>query len=182
MKKTTGTAAGRPQGARTTTYPAIPPCCRMQRSCPTRFVLLAVFALLLGCGTGDNNHGYGYEYDQIGATGLRVRWAGTQQPSLADIEKLYQETEACTGISASGPLVIFTDPVPSNGGVVYGSIFLDTGTVFISTWLNTVTWLNSLTYKHEFVHYLLHQSGFDITANANHRSPLFTDCTQWPAP
>ena len=134
---------------------------------------------MLGCGAGDNNHGYGYHYDQIGATGLRVRYAGTQLPSLADIEKLYQETMACTGISATGPLLIFTDPVPTSGdSEVYGSVYLDTGTVFISTWLHTDTRLSSWTYKHEFVHYLLHQAGFDPAANAAHQSPLFADCTQ----
>lgn len=141
--------------------------------------------ILAGCGseTGRDNHGWGYQYDQIGATGLRVRYAGIQLPTLADIEKLYQETEACAGISATGPLLIFTDPVPTSGDVpVYGSALLDTGTVFISKRLDTDIRLSYWTYKHEFVHYLLHQSGFDDTANANHQSPLFSDCTQPPAP
>jgi hypothetical protein len=144
---------------------------------------LALLIALTGCGseTGNNNHGYGYHYDQIGATGLRVRYASAQLPALADIERLYQETEACTGITATGPLLIFTDPVPGDSGTAYGSAFLDTGTVFISTWLNTDASASFWTYKHEFVHYLLHQSGFDITANADHQSPLFADCTQ-PSP
>ena len=180
MKKTTGTASGRAQGARATTYPAIPPRCRMQRSCPTRFVLLSVFALLLGCGTGDNNHGYGYQYDQIGATGLRVRWSGAQLPSLTDIEKFYQETMTCTGISATGPLVIITDSLPAGGSL--GLTFLDTGTILIPSLLDPDPRASFWTYKHEFIHYLLHQAGFDPAANAAHLSPLFIECTQPPAP
>jgi hypothetical protein len=144
---------------------------------------MILIAVLAGCGseTGQDNHGYGYQYDQDGATGLRVRWAGTQVPSLTNIEQLYQETMACTGITATGPLVIITEPIPSSSGDVYGSVFLDTGTVFISSWLDTDIEASFWAYKHEFVHYLLHQSGFDVTANAAHQSPLFYSCTQPPS-
>lgn len=152
---------------------------------------LAFFSLLAlaGCGSApppdNNNHGYGYQYDQIGATGLRVRWDGAALPSLSDIESLYGETMACTGVRAPGPLVIFTHPVPPGDTETHGATFLDTGTVFISTLLEPRVRSSFWTYKHEFVHYLLSQSGFDAAANANHESPLFVDCLaprlSWPS-
>lgn len=146
---------------------------------------LAIFSLLVvlaGCGsdTGQDNHGYGYAYDAIGASGLRVRYDGHPAPTLAQIESLYRETETCAGISATGPLVIFVhDSFGAND--VYGQMFLDTGTILISSLLDSDPHLSFWTYKHEFVHHLLHHAGFDPARNAAHDSPLFSDCTQPPA-
>ena len=142
-----------------------------------------VLAALAGCGSeaGQNNHGYGYQYGQIGSNGLRVRYDGYPAPTLAQIESLYLETQACTGIKATGPLVIFAHAT-FGPDATYGQTFLDTGAVLISSLLDPDPIRSFWTYKHEFIHYLLQQSGFDSTANANHQSPLFAGCTQPPAP
>ena len=139
-------------------------------------------AALTACGShsGPTNHDYGYHYDVAGASGLRVRYDGNPAPTLEQIEALFTETEACAGIQATGPLVIFVhDTFGENS--VYGQTFLDTGTITISSYLNPDPQMSFWTYKHEFVHYLLHQSGFPIDQNAAHQSPLFADCTQPPA-
>lgn len=141
-----------------------------------------VAVLLGGCGSevGQSNHGYGYHYDEAGSSGLRVRWNGQPAPTFAQIESLYIETQACTGITATGPLLIFVhDTFGAN--FVYGQTFLDTGTVLISSLLDPDPQLSFWTYKHEFIHHLLHQSGFPVDQNAAHQSPLFTTCTQPPA-
>jgi hypothetical protein len=139
-------------------------------------------AALTACGSpvGQDNHGYGYQYDVAGASGLRVRYDGYPAPTLAQIEALYTETEACTGIQATGPLVIFVHDTFGDAEV-YGQAFLDTGTILISSLLDPDPQLSFWTYKHEFIHYLLHQAGFPIDQNAAHQSPLFADCTQPPA-
>lgn len=145
---------------------------------------LALFSLLValaGCGSdvGQDNHGYGYHYDEMGGTGLRVRYDGHPAPTLTQIETLYTETMDCMGIKGNGPLVIFVhDTFGANA--VYGQTFLDTGTILISSLLDPDPRLSFWTYKHEFIHHLLHQSGFDPARNAAHDSPFFSSCTQPP--
>lgn len=179
MKNRHGRRTSQPDSQRTLAGHANPPRCIMQRHQHNlrRFgLILATLAALAGCGSGDKNNGYGYYYDAEGASGLRVRWASEKTPSLADIEQLYQETMECTGLHATGPLVIITPEEE------IGRTFLYSGTILIpasiQTWpISTGFW----TYKHEFIHYLLHQNGFDVTANADHLSPLFYTCVLPPA-
>lgn len=145
-------------------------------------LLLPVLALVTAaCGSpvGQDNHGYGYTYDAIGASGLRVRYDGHPVPTLAQIEALYRETETCTGINATGPLVIFVRAT-FGAHAMYGQTFLDTGTILISSLLDPDPHLSFWTYKHEFVHHLLHHAGLDPARNAAHDSPLFTTCTGAP--
>lgn len=137
-------------------------------------IILAIFSLLIGCGSGHDNYGYGYYYDEIGASGMRVRYNGYPTPTLAQIEALYNETMECVGVASNGPLVIFVHDTFANG--VYGRTILSTGTILISSLLDPDLSLSFWMYKHEFVHYLLHQSGFDPARNAAHDSPLFGTC------
>ena len=150
-----------------------------------RWTALLFLPLLAACGSnsGQDNHGYGYQYDAIGTTGLRVRFDGQPAPTLAEIEQLYIETETCTGIQATGPLVILQPGTfeTADGAVVYGRTFLDTGTVLISSLIDPDPKAGYYYYKHEFIHYLLHQSGFPFEQNAAHQSPLFNLCTTPPA-
>lgn len=146
----------------------------------------AVFSLLIVCGcgseAGQTNHGYGYDYDVSGVTGLRARYPTDQPqlPAVSNIEQLYQQVEACTGITASGPLIIFTHPIPTSLNYAPAATYLDTGTILVDTWISTDLTLTQVfqVYKHEFVHYLLHQSGFPDELNSSHQSQFFIDCIQ----
>ena len=144
------------------------------------FILLCL-AAVTGCGreAGSNNHGYGYHFDEQGTSGLRVRFDGNTKPTLAEIESLYRQVEACTGIDTTGPLVIFSavDMTGAQGEPIWGKTYLDTGTVIGALRSNSTATSTTWALKHEFVHYLLHQSGFDYTANLNHQSDFFLDCT-----
>lgn len=135
-----------------------------------RLSILFILALA-GCGSeeGRDNYGYGWYYDQIGETGLRVRYDGRPAPTLAQIESLYAETKACMGVTATGPLVIFVESIDQANGFTY----FYTGTILIKA----NNWAMTSTLKHEFVHHLLHQSGFSPEANSNHQSNLFFDCS-----
>lgn len=135
-----------------------------------------IFLFLAGCGSEDgrDNHGYGWHYDVQGETGLRVRYQpGQPSPGLPDIEQIYTAVMSCTGIHATGPLVIFIGLLEGYRGFTY----YDTGTIIISTEINTREYEMISILKHEFIHHLLHQSGFSETANTNHQSNLFIDCT-----
>lgn len=136
---------------------------------------------LTACGaSGDNgkpNHGYGWDFDAQAESDLRVRWNGTQWPSLAYIDELYSITAACVGETAPAPLVIFVDEVPDGDSVidVTGLAYLDTGTVVIQKHdsIHAVT----ANLRHEFVHWLLHYSGaLTVAQQSAHDSPLFLEC------
>jgi hypothetical protein len=146
------------------------------------FVLLSL--LMTGCGKeGNNNHGYGYYYDAIGETGLRLRHAEDQSlPTITDIESLYFQVANCMGLDVAAyaaPLVVMAEnPIKyPEGTSSYGVTYLDTGLILIRKDIFNVNeswWL----YKHEFVHYLLQQTGFPSDNNLNHLSSFFRDCVQ----
>ena len=149
-----------------------------------RYIKIFFFlsAAIAGCGSeaGRNNHGLGYEYDQIGAGNLRVRYeAGQTMPSLAEIEAIFLDVETCTTTHASAPLVIFINFAAASiqySDTSLGSTYLDTGTVLVNTAKATDEKYIYWTLKHEFIHYLLNQSGFPYTENSTHQSPLFLTC------
>lgn len=141
--------------------------------------LLLITLLLTGCGSeeGRNNYGYGYSYDQSGETGLRVRYMpGQSTPTLAQIEDIYSQVMACSGITATGPLVIFIDSFPEDSRIG-GKTFYGTGTVVVATFGFPDADRVTLVLRHEFAHYLLSQSGYDQARNTAHDSPLFGVCS-----
>lgn len=149
------------------------------------FANIICLILLVGCGNNtDVNHGYGYFYDSIGVSGLRLRHPdGDPMPSISDVELLYIQTAQCMGLDPfaySAPLVVITDNMPSNSDNAqpYGAIYLDSALILIRTGMhnNPQAWA---TYKHEFVHHFLHQSGFTREENSRHNSPFFENCAKW---
>ena len=140
-----------------------------------KWILPALLAVLTGCGDSPidqdlaTNYGYGYEYEFIDAvTGVRVRYhqsPSSVKYSTAEIVFAYEQTKACTGLSAPGPLVIVADMLAdgTEGGIHYHR----TGTIVIA---------DAYSLRHEMIHYLLQQTGFPREDNNQHRSPLFVRC------
>lgn len=142
--------------------------------------LLPILIFLTGCGSeeGRDNYGYGYSYDQAGETGLRVRYIpGQTTPTLNQIEDIYRQVMTCSGITATGPLVIFVDSFPEDPRIG-GKTFYGTGTVVVATFGFPDAARVTLVLRHEFVHHLLSQSGYDQARNSNHDSPLFGTCAE----
>lgn len=136
---------------------------------------LILYMILVGCGQDSgNNHGYGWHFDEIGESGLRIRYSDSQL--LADVlknvsffERNFQHVVSCTGITAPGPLIVVVDELYVNGTRYGGWVHFDTNLVLIE-------YTSMLRLNHEFVHYLLNVSGFDANANSRHQSDLFEKC------
>jgi hypothetical protein len=155
---------------------------------PARLALGALAALALalgGCargGSDNDNHGYGWSYDATGASGLRVRYEESvpeaERADLAVFETAYAEVEACLGSAARGPLVVVvrrgtldgqSGVNPPPGAHVGGLYYFDTDLVLVTDSLYAL--------RHEFVHYLLDQSGLPVGRNRAHQHDAFADCT-----
>src|SRR5690606_31115849 len=119
-----------------------------------------------GCGRADpsdDNYGYGWSYDEVAASGLRLRYDHAVAPGdgvpLATFEDAFGETEACVGVSAAGPLVVVVPRetldaagvTPPPGAHVGGLYYFDTDLVVVSDSLYAL--------RHELVHYLLDRAG-----------------------
>lgn len=141
--------------------------------------ILVVFSILTGCGEpGRDDYEYGYSYDQAGETGLRVRYmTGQTTPTLSQIEDIYRQVMSCSNIHATGPLVIFIDSFPEDPRIG-GKTFYRNGTVVVATYGFPDAARVNLVLRHEFVHYLLSQSGYDQARNSSHDSPLFGNCAE----
>lgn len=137
--------------------------------------VIVVTLLLVGCGNeqSSTNNGYGTTYDESTPYGLRVRYVDSHSPRIETLDAIFKEVAACMGSSLpNGPLVIFAGEITSNEDVP-GIYLPASGTIVI---------LNSLafdqpggywTVKHEFVHHILHLSGFPLDKNKAHDSPYF---------
>ena len=97
---------------------------------------------------------------------------------LAVLADIYDQTQACTGISAPGPFVIvvaeLVDEYGQPGGQSAGLTFYNPPLVLI---VQGAMW--TAIAQHEFVHHLLDQAGFPRERNHAHDSPLFTDCVHF---
>jgi hypothetical protein len=156
-----------------------------RRVCLTRlFVLTAACVVAAGCAVEEepdsNNHGFGFEYEARATNGLTLRnEPNVVEPiGLAVLADIYDQTQACTGITVPGPLVIVVaEPVDEQGqpgGKFFGLTFYGPPLVLIT---QGAIWTSVA--QHEFVHYLLDQSGFPRERNEAHDSPLFTDCVHF---
>jgi hypothetical protein len=149
-------------------------------------LLLVLAAGLGGCGAADrpaaDNHGYGWEYDQTGASGLRLRYeeavASDDRAALQVFEAAFGRVEACLGIAAGGPLVVVvprgaldgrSGVTPAPGYHVGGLYYFDTDLVVVTESLYAL--------RHELVHYLLDQAGFPVQLNRAHEHAGFANCT-----
>src|SRR4029077_15351306 len=99
------------------------------------FITIHIALFLTGCCEPDNNRGYGFGYDEIGSTGLRVRYDTGLAPTLDQLEAYYREVAACVGNEApSGPLVVSAPQPPDiNGERKRGGIYYSSGTIVIQT-------------------------------------------------
>jgi hypothetical protein len=147
-------------------------------------LIVAPLLVLGGCSRPDpaaDNHGYGWSYDVASPSGLRLRYAGSvpaeARADLTVFEAAYADVETCLGRAAPGPLVVVvprgsldgqSGVTPTPGAHVGGLYYFDTDLVLVTETLYAL--------RHEFVHYLLDQSGFPVDPNRAHRHQAFTDC------
>ena len=162
-------------------------------------IVVAVVAISLsGCGSTDSDDNYcETQYSttsvEIGASDLLLEPAQNMYVTFPQIESIYLEVEACMGVVAPGPTVIFTSfsecvevsgervrPINCEGlGGNLGQYSIGIELVMMNTDehifdRNCVTDRDVL--KLEFVHHLLVTMGVSIDDNINHRSLFFGQC------
>jgi hypothetical protein len=164
-------------------------------------VVLAFILLLSGCGSTDSDDdscGSDIQYSttsvQVGVSGLILDPAQNMYVTFPQIESIYLEVEACMGVVAPGPIVIFTsfsecvEVQGINGPLNCEGLSGNLGQYSIGAQLvlmntdehvfcrNHVTDRDTL--KHEFVHHLLAEAmDFPIGDNITHNSPFFGLCS-----
>ena len=137
--------------------------------------LLLVFLSACGEDPASSNYGYGYHYDEVDEpSGIRVRH-GQEQYTLGEVVEAYRWVESCIGLTAPGPLVIFTtEPIlDENNTVVAGMYYSATKTAIISS--NPGVYGKDV-IKHEFIHHILGVNGASNNDNNGHGSIYFTIC------
>jgi len=164
-------------------------------------ILILAAVSLTGCGGGGSDSGgsdSGVQYSttstQIGESGLILEPSENMYVTFPQIAQFYLEVEACMGVVAPGPIVIFTSfsecvevqgingPLSCEGlGGNLGQYSIGAQLVLMNTDehifdRNFVTDRDTL--KAEFVHHLLAEAmDFPIGDNVNHLSPFFGLCT-----
>lgn len=156
-----------------------------------RSSLLGLLLLLAGCsgGSGTPCAGYDCGYDLSTSDGVRFR---NNPPNTvldqAQMEHLiaepYREVEICMQVVTGGPLIVAVanNALKGHGGYTYWDVGLIviTDEYVLDGWKTivqpdgTISLVSLL--RHQFVHYLLHVSGFPDDLNTAHQSPLFQQC------
>lgn len=140
---------------------------------------LLILLLLTACGGAvDDNHGYGWHYDEIGGSGLRVRFDDNARKlvEFEEIEQWYLDVQECTGIKANGPLVIFVPEKIGDG--IGGWWFWNSDTIIIWSAEHALFFpTRGSSTKHEFIHYLLNENGYPFKRNDSHDSYLWAQCS-----
>lgn len=158
------------------------------------FLVLAL-VVCSGCGSGQSpqesqeqvqaiatNHGYGYEFDYESATtGIKIRNDKFAPLPIATIDTYFTEVESCIGASVRGPLIIWTNNPQDFAGIgefARGKTYMDTGTVVLDDALQTDAYGSRLLSKHEFIHWVLWESGINRNGDdhKNHTAPQFSNC------
>ena len=147
-----------------------------------KHVLWSFFFLLAGCGSSgssdeDNDKWCTQQYNtasvQVGESGLMLQPANNMYVTFSQIEEFYIQTQACVGVIATGPLVIYENFMGPMGLYSFNQEVRINTNIYWERDCKT----DEQILKKEFVHHLLHLGGFPFEDNLNHNSPLFEQCS-----
>jgi hypothetical protein len=93
--------------------------------------------------------------------------------SQAAADRLYLNAEACTGITAAPPRIVYENYIGPAGeyGYVTHEVLLNKNRNYAQDCATVASVL-----RHELVHHLLNMAGFPVEDNRAHKSPLFGLC------
>ena len=146
-----------------------------------RIVIWIFIATLAGC-TVDNSdlvqHSYTDEQHDT-AAGLTLAPSGNMWVSFPEIVSIYVSTEACMGMTATGPTVEYKDFLAYYNSVGGYGFYHPEGYIFINTYATELPLgfardkrTDTETLRHEFVHHILNFNGLDW----HHGDPMFEQC------
>lgn len=138
-----------------------------------KFNYLLLSLCICGCEPqSDYPYTYGYSYDHKDEeTNVRVQYqASVTHYPFQNILNEWAWVQACTGLSTlNGPLIVIVDDMPQYTGFSW----FDENAIAIEE--HNLGKNNVL--KHEFIHHLLDENGYNTYDNANHLSYLFEQCS-----
>jgi len=148
---------------------------------------LALVGAITITGCSVDNSGYcgeinTYDKEMTDSTGIVLEPGGDMYVSFETVSRLYQDTQACMGMTAPAPTVAYIDFRQRIGSIGGWGVYIVSGQV---VWLNTAIdeyiprncASDIETLKHEYVHHILH---LNIDDASGHSSPMFATCGPGP--
>ena len=143
-------------------------------------IAISMCAILAGCSVDNDNRKYSTDQVQINEYGLTLTPSEDMYIDFERISKVYTDTMACMGMTATGPTVEFRSF--SFAGLGAGWAFyiavestiwinIDEDDIFLKR--NSTTDIEAL--EHEFIHHILHMNGA-VEESRGHSSPFFKNC------
>jgi hypothetical protein len=136
-------------------------------------------AILYGC-TVDNDKQYSTDKVLTDGYGLILMPSENMYIDFESISKVYVDTMACMGMTATGPTIEFRSFSVAGLGAAWAFYHFAGSTIWINTdeddkglKRNSETDIEAL--QHEFVHHILHMNGASEESRS-HSSPLFKKC------
>lgn len=125
---------------------------------------------------------YTYTEAQTDATGIVLSPGGELYVDFATVSKLYQDTQACMGMTAPPPTVEVEDFSQRIGGIGGWGLYVASGQlVWLNSKIDEIIPRNCAsdveTLKHEYVHHILYMNVDDASG---HSSPMFAQCGPGP--
>lgn len=126
---------------------------------------------------------YNTTHDKVGESGLILKPSEFMYIEFERIEEIYQETQECVGVVATGPTVEFISFEHRGLGKVWGVHMAASSSVLVNNdsdeeYLPRDCKTDEETLRHEFVHHLLYVSGKNWRDG---QSKMFEKCGQGPS-
>lgn len=109
----------------------------------------------------------------LAACGGEIQETCSAPLSQAAVDELYLNAEACTGITAAPPRIVYENYIGPAGeyGFANHEVLMNTNRVYAQDCATVAS-----VVRHELVHHLLNAAGLSIADNRAHKSPLFGLC------
>jgi hypothetical protein len=150
-----------------------------------KYSIIALIALVAsGCSVDNSGEScdtiHSYTEQQTDATGIILKPSDEMYVSFETVSKLYQETQACMGMTAPAPIVSYEDFRQRIGSLGGWGVYVVSGA---EVWINTAIdeyiprncHSDADTLRHEYVHHILHMNDMGHLSGG-HAAPEFEKC------
>ena len=148
-----------------------------------RLITLLAIITITGCAVDNSDlvqHSYTTEQHDT-ATGVTLAPSQNMWVSFPEIVSIYVDTEACMGMTATGPVVEYKDLYGyfSKGSLGPFAFYHSNGYIFMNTYATELPLgterdkrTDTEALRHEFIHHILNMNGLDW----HHGDPMFEQC------
>lgn len=150
-----------------------------------KYSIIALIVLVASGCTADNSGEtcdtiHSYTEQQTDATGIILKPSEEMYVTFETVSKLYQETQACMGMTAPAPIVSYESFRQRIGALGGWGVYVASGAeVWINKDIDEYIPRNchsdADTLRHEYVHHILHMNDMGEVSRS-HSSPMFAQC------